>query len=377
MRLLEELGLRFKRQRTEPYSIGEKDFEEWLRILGSSGVYDDHVRRKAVSQEERYRKLSKEDQKKRQEGVKVSDGGGAVQPKSLGGDECQSDSVSQAAGGSKSKERLKGFVRAAAYPNTTKGKIAANDRKAELSRDYEGELNAQVHLVYCQDVRKRMWTVWVKPTGNRESFEEYKVLEDGKFVTKRKKIIVAKIAPRTKKQGGFAEESSRAWGTFRGEAKKKMSCPTCHAPINYPCQKTPDIYGKGATVKSAEKIDVGTLRANRTNPHRARVEKLLQSKNESLDEGRVVVSTKKTKKGEKKVAKTIYKKQKRIPPKDFQKVQYLLGKLNEKQMRQFENEEDENDNFTREDELPFLLKIINKKQKATYDKWVEKGVVKN
>ena len=102
------------------------------------------------------------------------------------------------------------------------------------------------------------------------------------------------------------------------------------------------------------------MRENRTNPHRSRVEKLLASKKKSLDSER----------GD-------YKKEARVAPKDFQKVQYLLGKLNEKQMSQFEDEEEENDNFTREDELPFLESIINKKQKAKYSLWLEKGVVKN
>ena len=359
MRLLETLGLRTKRQRTDPYSKGEIDFEEWLAILGDSGVYDDHVRRGAVLGEEKYRGLSKEDQQKRQEGEILLDSKGKqIIVKSAGGDECQSDSVSQASGGV--NPRLKGFVRAYASPNTEKGKKAAEKKAEKYAQDYEGELFIQVHNVYCKDLRKRMWTVWVKPTGNRASFEEYKVIEDGKFVTKRKKIQTAVIAPRTKKKGGFAEESSRAWGTFRGEAKKKMSCPTSHAPINYPCQKTPDIYGKGATVKSAEKIDIQTLRENRTNPHRSRVEKLLESKKKSLDSER-----------------QDYKKEKRVPPKEFEKVQYLLGKLNEKQMGQFEDEEEENDSFTRADELPFLESIINKKQKAKYESWIEKGVVKN
>lgn len=358
MRLLEQLGLRKKRDRTIPYSRGEKDFQDWLWMLGEEhGVYEDHVRRGVVADEEKYRDLTKEEKKKRNKGEGVrfkKDKKGkkrALIVKSVGGDECQSDSVSKAAGGSPAKERLKGYVRAAAYPNTTAGKKSADKKGVELARDFEGVLFVQVHNVYCQDIRSHQWTVWVKETGDRDMLDEYWVMEDGKLIKKRRYTQMARIAPRTKKKGGFQEASSRDWGTYRGEAKKKMTCPTCHAPPNFRCVNDPSIYGKGATVKSAEKISIKVLREKRTNAHRSRVDLLL------------------AKKGKKKPAKE------RRPPTNWEKGSYLWEQLDDQQLEKIEDEDENNSNFTTDDELPFMEKMLTTKQTNKYRKWISKGVL--
>ena len=45
VRLLQRLGLRPHWMRLEPYTAGERDFEEWLQILGDTfGTYEEQRR---------------------------------------------------------------------------------------------------------------------------------------------------------------------------------------------------------------------------------------------------------------------------------------------------------------------------------------------
>lgn len=350
MGLLEDLGIRRKdlRTRTTPKTFGELRFEEWLYILDISPEGEDGAKQRA-------RALSE---------IQFQEGKGF---QTMAGSDCQEDSLSPAV-----RKRLNGFVRVNFYADNAGGKSRATAAGNEIRKEYEGELFVNVRRVYCKDQRVWGWSVWVKPTGTKERLREYWVDDDGKMIKKRGTEDRTVIAPRSKKAGGFAEATSREWGQYRGAAKKKVSCPKCDAPKNYPCVNDKGIKegiyinekGKPMTEKEANQYKEGrglsiTVRSKRTNPHRERVTKFLEKKKGLVEVPRGIT-------GETGVFE---EKVERRPPTDKEKERYLLTKFNDAQFERFEELEDAGD-YSIQD----LESIMNKKQVPKYEVWVKRGV---
>lgn len=350
MGLLEDLGIRRKdvRTRSTPKTFGELRFEEWLYLLDISPEGEDGAKQRA-------RALS---EKQFQEGKGFQ---------TMAGSDCQEDSLSPAV-----RKRLNGYVRVNFYADNAGGKSRAKAAGDDIRREYEGELFVNVRRVYCKDRRVWGWSVWVKPTGTKERLREYWVDDNGKMIKKRGTEERTVIAPRTEKAGGFAEATSRDWGKWRGAAKKKVACPKCDAPKDYPCVNdrgiAEGIYinekGKPMTASQASKYKEGrglskTVRNVRTNPHRERVTVYLEKK-----EGLVEVPQSITGR-----AGQFEEKADRRPPTEREKENYLIGKFNDSQLERFEELEDQ-DSYSLQD----VEAIMNKKQIPKYEAWIEYGV---
>jgi len=368
VRLLQKLGLRPAFMRLEPYSPGERDFEEWLDILGNTfGTYEQQRRegyqlrtRPIVDREKNFQRDRPED-------------GGAVEGNpanynagqttvGIAGDECQSE---EGLPKSIREGRLKGYVRAAAFPDTPKGKKAATKYADKLGTDFEGSLYINVRKGFCRDSRQNIWGVWVKPTP------EYTVTGSKSIETPDGQKMVL-TAPHKNKRGGRTTGDSRQWTEYRGKAKKSVRCPKCEAPKDFPCVNDKGIE-EGIYVKDGKPIPTKTadetmrtgrgfveeIRSVRTNAHRERVDAYFEKKGETV-EG---------------VSGEVKKKQELVRPSVRQQVRWIMQRMNEGQMDRYEIVEDEGGWPTMEDELNFLLSdIINKKQKVKFDQYVEKGV---
>tara|TARA_R100001163_G_scaffold56556_1_gene44295 strand:+ start:5721 stop:6800 length:1080 start_codon:yes stop_codon:yes gene_type:complete len=354
--------------RLEPYTAGERDFEEWLEILGNTfGTYEEQRRqgyrlrtRDVVDRELNF----KRDRPAEGGSVEGNPANYNVGQTTVGiaGDECQAD---QGLPKSIREGRLKGYVRAAAFPDTPKGKKAATNYADKLGTDFEGSLYINVRRGYCRDSRQNIWGVWVKPTpeytvtGSRSEEKP-----DGE------KMILT--APHKNKRGGRTTGDSRAWTEYRGKAKKAVRCPKCEAPKDFPCVNDKGI-AEGVYMKDGKPIPTETanetlrtsrgfvdeIRSVRTNAHRERVDAYFAKKGKTI-EG---------------VSGKVEKKREMIEPTSRQKVRWIMQRLNEGQMDRYEVVEDEGGWKTYDAELDFLLSdIINKKQRVKFDQYVEKGV---
>ena len=224
MGLLEDLGLRRPRDmsnriggRLPPKDLGELRFEEWLFILSLS-----------PENETEGQKVEKRARTERQ----YREGKGK---QLIGGADCQEDQLSPSV-----QKALKGYVRVSFYADTPKGKSRANSRANKLRNEYEGELFVRVRRVYCKDSRQWGWSVWVKRTGIVERTRSVFYTDaEGKRQVRQEAYMDQINAPRTMKGGGFGTGTVRSWTSYRSAAKKKVSCPKCDAPKDYPCAKGP------------------------------------------------------------------------------------------------------------------------------------------
>lgn len=352
MGLLEDLGLRRPIDmsnriggRRPPKDLGELRFEEWLYILNLSPEDEDGSKIAAAAQAER----------------QYREGTGK---KRIGGADCQEDSLSDSV-----RTRLRGYVRVGFYADNPKGKSTAKQRGKKLSDEYEGELFVQVRRVYCKDSRQWGWSVWVKRTGTREETYSVPTIDaEGNRVMREEKRLTSVLAPRKEKAGGFGSGTVRSWTAYRPASKKKVSCPKCDAPKDYPCvndrgieEGIYEIDGKPMTAKQASRYKAGRglvkeVRVRRTNPHRERVNKYLKEK-EGLVENPLTAGE-----GD------FIKDEERRPPTDREREQWMLRNYNEKQLGQFEDLEDEGRTSIQD-----LEGLLNKKQRSKYDSWADFG----
>lgn len=368
VRLLQRLGLRPAFMRLEPYTAGERDFEEWLQILGDTfGTYEEQRRqgyqlrtRPIVDRELNFQR-DRVDGKGPVEGNPANYNAGQTTV-GIAGDECQAD---EGLPESIREGRLKGYVRAAAFPDTPKGKKAATKYADKLGTDFEGSLYIEVRRSFCRDSRQNIWGVWVKPTP------EY-TIKGSKTVERPDGTKMVLTAPHKNKRGGRSTGDSREWTEYRGKAKKAVRCPKCEAPKDFPCINDKGIEagvymenGKPIAPKKADETMrtsrgfVEEIRSVRTNAHRERVDAYFAKKGQIIDG----------------VSGGVEEKVELQRPTVRQQVRWIMQNLNEGQMDRYEAVEDEGGWPTLEDELNFLLSdIINKKQKAKFDKYVEKGV---
>lgn len=356
MGLLEDLGLRRPRDmsnriggRQPPKDLGELRFEEWLYILGLSPEEEDGKKVKARVLAERQYREGKGKQK-------------------IGGADCQEDQLSPSF-----RKALGGYIRVSFYADTPAGKRRAQQKKKELAREYEGELNIRVYRVYCKDSRQWGWSVWVRQAAWMEKkYTTFSTDEEGNRVARVETYDSIFKAPRSGDEFG-AHGNVRSWTAYRSVAKKKVSCPKCDAPIDYPCVNErgveEGIYeedGKPMTAEQAEKYKAGRglvkeVRARRTNPHRERVDKYLFEKKGLVEnpntayEGDFVEAAN------------------RVEPDADMKRKWMLSRFNEGQYERLEDLEEELGRTAVAEEME---PILNKKQKAKYDKWVRFGVVK-
>ena len=353
------MGIRRKdfKTRTTPKTFGELRFEDWLWLLdadsedyGEEGQIAGIKARKRAEGEVRYQKNTK-----------------GPKPK-IGGSECQEEDLSPAV-----KKRLNGYIRTNFYADTPSGKSLAKQQADTYRRNYEGELFVNVRRVYCKDNREWGWSVWVKPTGTKMRKRNYWATEDGKLIRKTGEVEQVVIAPRRVKAGGFASADSREWGQWRGAAKKKVSCPTCFAPTNYPCVNNVGIEegiylnekGKPMSASQASQYREGRgmslkVRSKRTNAHRERVTKYLEKKEGFVEVPQSVAGR----------TGDFVQDTERRPPTDEEKESYLLRIFNESQLERFEELEDRAEGYGLSD----IEAIMNKKQVVKYDKWKEYGV---
>jgi hypothetical protein len=350
--LLEDLGLRRPRDmsnriggRLPPKDLGELRFEEWLYILDLSEHQEqegDKIKARALA-ERQYR-----------------EGKGKQR---IGGADCQEDQLSPSV-----QKALKGYIRVAFYADSPKGKSRAKARGKQLSDEYEGELFVRVRRVYCKDSRQWGWSVWVKRTGMRE--ETYSVfgMKDGVRTVSQQTRMVSVMAPRKEAAGGFGSSTVRSWTVYRSAAKKKVSCPKCDAPKDFPCVNDRGIEegiyeenGKPMTAKQAQKYKAGRglvkeVRVRRTNPHRERVDKYLKEK-EGLVENPLTAGE-----GD------FIKDEERRPPTNSEREQWMLRNYNEKQLERYEDLEDEGTPSVGD-----MERLLNKKQRVKYDAWADFG----
>jgi hypothetical protein len=354
--------------RLEPYTAGERDFEQWLEILGDTfGTYEEQrrqgyqLRTRPIIDREKNFQRDRPESGGPVEGNPANYNAGQTTV-GVAGDECQAD---QGLPKSIREGRLKGYVRAAAFPDTPKGKKAATKYADKLGTDFEGSLYINVRKGFCRDSRQNIWGVWVKPTP------EYTV-KGSKSVESPDGQKVMLTAPHKNKRGGRTTGDSRQWTEYRGKAKKSVRCPKCEAPKDFPCINDRGIEA-GVYMKDNKPIPTETanetmrtsrgfieeIRSVRTNAHRERVDAYFDKKGETI-EG---------------VSGKVEKKQELVRPSVRQQVRWIMQRMNEGQMDRYEVVEDEGGWPTMEDELNFLLSdIINKKQKVKFDKYVEKGV---
>lgn len=353
MGLLEDLGLRRPRDTSNriggarpPKDLGELRFEEWLYILQLSPENETEGQKldTRVRAERQYRE--------------------GTGKQTIGGADCQEDQLSPSV-----RKALKGYVRVSFYADTPKGKSRATARGNKLRDEYEGELFVRVRRVYCKDSRQWGWSVWVKRTGVAERTQNVIYTDtEGKRQVRKETRLESVMAPRREKAGGFGTGTVRSWTAYRSQAKKKVSCPKCDAPKDYPCINDRGIErgiyqvdGKPMTAKQAERYKAGRglvkeVRAVRTNPHRERVDKYLKEK-EGLVENPLTAQE-----GD------FIKDEERRPPTDRERESWMLRNYNEKQIERFEDLEDEGPPT-----IADMEGLLNKKQKAKYDKWAEFG----
>lgn len=275
---LEDLELINKRSdRLRGLTSGEKDFGVLLDYLGSTfGTYEENMvdgggKTKDEVFAEKTRRRAREERNgdsARADGKKV--------PLAT---ECQSE---EGLPPSISKGRLKDFVRYRFYPMDRKNKKSNNAAKNkahiaadDLSAEAEGDLNIQVRETYCKDIRQWGYGVWVKKTDTFErksidSIDVKRAPARGRIQTKKGKNDKTKDS--TFGSGGEV----RAWTSYRGASRKNVSCPKCFAPTGYACVKESDVEIYTPDMKESD-IDMSEVRRFRTNEHRERVDKYLET----------------------------------------------------------------------------------------------------
>lgn len=275
---LEDLGFLNKRSdRLRELKGGEKDFGALLSYLESTfGSFEDNMAdgEGKVKDEvfaERTRRRAREERggdPARADGKKV--------PLAT---ECQSD---EGLPPSKSEGRLKGFVRYRFFPMDRKNKKSNNAARNkahiaadDLSAEAEGDLNIQVHPTYCKDIRQWGYGVWVKPT---ETFERKSTDSiDVKRAPARGRVKTKRGKNDKKQNSTFGSGGEvRGWTSYRGESRKNVSCPKCYAPTGYACVKEADVEIYKTDMKESD-IDMSEVRRFRTNEHRERVDKYLET----------------------------------------------------------------------------------------------------
>jgi len=359
---LQVLGLRPAFMRLTPYTAGEKDFLAWIDILEQNyGTYEELRRMGQQDRSRRFIDKEKRFRKDRAEGKKGNPANYNIGQGNLGiaGDECQSE---EGLPESIREGRLRGYVRAVAFPDTKKGKRDANKYADRLGTEYEGSLLIQVRRGFCRDSRQNIWGVWVKPSP---IYTPKGSDDNTQFV---------KSAPHKNARGGrvMAAQGARMWSEYRGASKKAVRCPKCEAPKDFPCVNDKGIES-GVYMKDDKPIPTKTadetmrtsrgyieeIRSVRTNAHRERVDAYLATQGKEM--------TSRDFSPQDKVEL--------MPPTDRQKVRWWMQKMNESQIDKYEEAEDAGGFDGYDDELDYILRnIANKKQKVKFDQYVEKGV---
>jgi hypothetical protein len=335
--------------RRPPKDLGELRFEEWLYILGlSPEEEDDRKLKAAVMAEKQYR--------------------AGTGKKKIGGADCQEDQLSPSF-----RKALGGYIRISFYADTPAGKRRAQQKKKQLAREYEGELNIRVYRVYCKDSRQWGWSVWVRQVAFMEKkYATFSTDEEGNRVVRVETYDDTFKAPRGGDEFG-SHGNVRSWTAYRSAAKKKVSCPKCDAPKDFPCVNDRGIEegiyeedGKPMTAEQAEKYKAGRglvkeVRVRRTNPHRERVDKYLFEKEGLVENPNTAFEG------------DFVKAADRVEPDDGMKRKWILNTLNEGQYERLEDLEEEKGRLATGVEMEILL---NKKQYDKYKRWRDFGVLK-
>lgn len=280
--------------------------------------------------------------------------------------------------------RLKGYVRYRFFPMDRKDAKSKENakRKAEvqaddLSDEAEGQLLIQVRETYCKDIQQWGYGVWVKTT---EDFERKSTgMMDTRQAPSRGRQKTRRLKSEGEFRSTFASSSEvRGWTFYRGDSRRNMACPKCYAPKGFPCvtfEKADVVIYKPEMDESD--IDMMEVRRFRTNEHRERVDAYLPTIGLMIvKEGRTnfIVPIEEVDVGEKtkevqddavaEVTDTEAEKQEK--PKEAmtenQQVQYLLGKVDDKALEEFEEAEDEGKFDSRADEIAFLEERLNQEQ---------------
>ncbi len=378
---LEDLELigKGKKDRLRNLTSGEKDFGQLLLYLETAfGTYEENMadgegRTKDFIFGEKSRRRARE-----KRGGDSTNAQGQKVPLTT---ECQTE---EGLPPSIREGRLKGYVRYRFFPMDRKdAKSKANaKRKAEvqaddLSDEAEGQLLIQVRETYCKDIRQWGYGVWVRTTDDFERKSTNQM--DSRRAPSRGRQKTRRLKSEGKFRSTFASGGEvRGWTFYRGDSRKNMACPKCYAPKGFPCVtfEKADVVIYKPEMDEAD-IDMMEVRRFRTNEHRERVDAYLPTIGLMIvKDGRTnfIVEIEEVDVGEKtkeaqdnavaEVTDTEAEKQEK--PKESmtenQQVQYLLGKVDDKALEEFEEAEDEGKFDSRADEIAFLEERLNQEQ---------------
>jgi len=374
---LEFLG-KGKKDRLRGLTSGERDFGKLLGYLEQAfGSYEDNMadgegKTKDFVFGEKSRRRARE-----QRGGDPTNAKGQKVPLTT---ECQSE---EGLPPSIKEGRLKGYVRYRFYPMDRKDAKSKADakRKAEveaddLSEEAEGQLLIQVRETYCKDVKQWGYGVWVKTT---KDFERKSTgMMDSRQAPSRGRQKTRRLKSEGKFKGNFASSGEvREWTSFRGDSRKNVACPKCYAPKGFPCvsfEKADVVIYKPDM--NEDEVDMMEVRRFRTNEHRERVDAYLPSIGLMIvKRGRTnfIVPIEEVEVGEKTeevqedaVAEvTDTQAEKEEKPKETmtenQQIQWLLSKVDDKAIEEFEEAEDEGKFSSRADEIAFLEERLDQK----------------
>ena len=166
------------------------------------------------------------------------------------------------------QKRLKGYTRVRMFPDSPAGKRKAE--KAEISYR-ENAFDVQVRRMYCHDGNPKgnYWTVWVRDSGNPETAGARWSAGSDASGHKSGGTFYARGERRSDPKRRSVGQGRRGWYDYRPEARAKVSCPKCNAPIGESC------------VTDEYRMVDGTLEkfGKDTNSHRPRVEKYFKIEN--------------------------------------------------------------------------------------------------
>lgn len=171
------------------------------------------------------------------------------------------------------QKRLKGYTRVHMFPDSPAGKRKAEN--AEIGYR-ENAFDVQVRRMYCHDGNPKgnYWTVWVRDSGNPETAGARWSAGSEASGHKSGGTFYARGARRSDPRRRTVGQGRRGWYDFRPEARAKVSCPKCNAPIGESCVTEEYRMVDGELVKFGKD----------TNSHRPRVEKYFKIENIDINE---------------------------------------------------------------------------------------------
>lgn len=374
---LEFLG-KGKKDRLRGLTSGEKDFGKLLGYLETVfGSYEDNMADgEGKTKDFVFGEKSRRRAREQRDGDPTNAQGQKV-PLTT---ECQSE---EGLPPSIKEGRLKGYVRYRFFPMDRKDKKSKEKakRKAEveaddLSEEAEGQLLIQVRETYCKDLRQWGYGVWVKTT---KDFERKSTgMMDSRQAPSRGRQQTRRLKSEGEFKGNFASSGEvREWTAYRGASRKNVACPKCYAPKGMPCVtfEKADVVIYKPDMKD-EEVDMMEVRRFRTNEHRERVDAYLPTIGLMIvKKGRTnyIVPVEEVEVGEKteevqedavaEVTDTEVEKEEK--PKEAmtenQQIQWLLSKVDDKAIEEFEEAEDEGKFSSRADEIAFLEERLDQK----------------